>query len=129
MQNRCSFLVTIVLLKKEIFQASPVTIQYINTIRQSQINNESSSLYSSMQPIERISHHIDVYQGKNLTNAHVVQEARNQPTTEKPVVNLVISSGINNDPHGMSECTWTIGILPISYLSSFMRNTKSWLVK
>ncbi len=47
--------------------------------------------------------HLDVYQGKNATNAHITQEAWHLPTTQKAVVNAVISSGINNDPDGMRE--------------------------
>jgi len=45
-----------------------------------------------------------VYQGKNSTNhAHITEEAWKLPTTQKAVVNAVIASGINNDPHGMQE--------------------------
>jgi hypothetical protein len=44
-----------------------------------------------------------VYQGKNASNAHIVEEAWGLPTTQKAVVNAVISSGINNDPNGMRE--------------------------
>ena len=48
-------------------------------------------------------YHIDVYQWKNATNAHIVEEAWLLPTTQKAVVNAVISSGIDNDPEGMRE--------------------------
>jgi hypothetical protein len=48
-------------------------------------------------------YHIDVYQGKNATNAHIAEEAWSLPTTQKAVVNAVISSGIDNDPEGMRE--------------------------
>ena len=48
-------------------------------------------------------YHLDVYQGKNSTNAHITEEAWKLPTTQKAVVNAVIASGINNDPHGMQE--------------------------
>eukprot|EP00956_Cyclotella_meneghiniana_P008474 scaffold11429_cov48-Cyclotella_meneghiniana.AAC.4 len=48
-------------------------------------------------------YHIDVYQGKNATNAFIAKEAWGLPTTQKAVVNAVISSGIANDPDGMRE--------------------------
>jgi hypothetical protein len=48
-------------------------------------------------------YHLDVYQGENATNAHIAEEAWSLPTTQKAVVNPVISTGINNDPDGMME--------------------------
>jgi hypothetical protein len=48
-------------------------------------------------------YHFDVYQGKNATNAHTVEEAWGLPTTQKAVVNAVVSSGIINDTEGMRE--------------------------
>jgi hypothetical protein len=48
-------------------------------------------------------YHIDVYQGKNSTNAFIAKEAWGLPTTQKAVVNAVISSGIANNPDGMHE--------------------------
>jgi hypothetical protein len=44
-----------------------------------------------------------VYQGKNTTNAYIIQEAWYLPTTQKVVVNTIVSSGISNDPDGMHE--------------------------
>jgi hypothetical protein len=48
-------------------------------------------------------YHLAVYQGKNSTNAHIVEEARALPTTQKAVVNAVVSCGISTDPDGMRE--------------------------
>ena len=39
-------------------------------------------------------YHLDVYQGKNATNAFVVAEARNLQTTQKAVVNAIVLSGM-----------------------------------
>ena len=46
-------------------------------------------------------YHLDVYQGKNATNAHIVEVVWTFPTTQKAVVNVVVSSGISTDPDGM----------------------------
>ena len=46
-------------------------------------------------------YHIEMYQGKNASNAHMAEEAWTLPTTQKAVVNTVISSDVNNDPEGM----------------------------
>ena len=46
---------------------------------------------------------IDVYQGKNATNAHIVEEAWNLPTTQKAVVNAIVTTGLSTDPHDMRE--------------------------
>jgi hypothetical protein len=48
-------------------------------------------------------YHLDVYQGKNATNAFVVVEAHNLPTTQKAVVNTIVLSGIANEPNGIRE--------------------------
>jgi len=42
-------------------------------------------------------YHLDVYQGKNATNAFIAEEAHNLPTTQKAVVNAIVLSGIAND--------------------------------
>lgn len=46
---------------------------------------------------------IDVYQGKKATNAHIVEEAWNLPTTQKAVVNAIVTSGHATNPNGMRE--------------------------
>jgi hypothetical protein len=46
---------------------------------------------------------IDVYQGKNATNMHIVEEARALPTTQKAIVNAVVSCGMSTNPDGMRE--------------------------
>ncbi len=48
-------------------------------------------------------YHLDVYQGKNQTNAFIAQEAWNLPTTQKAVVNAIISSDLANDTDGYRE--------------------------
>ncbi len=48
-------------------------------------------------------YHLDVYQGKNATNAFIAEEAHNLPTTQKAVVNAIVLSGIANEPDGMRE--------------------------
>ena len=48
-------------------------------------------------------YHLDVYQGKNATNAFIATEAHNLPTTQKAVVNAIVLSGIANEPNGMRE--------------------------
>ncbi len=48
-------------------------------------------------------YHLDVYQGKNTNNAHIVEEAWSLPTTQKAVVNVIVKSGISNDPFGKRE--------------------------
>ena len=45
-------------------------------------------------------YHLDVYQGKNANNAHIVEEAWSLPTTQKAVVNAIVMSGLSNDPFG-----------------------------
>jgi Transposase IS4 len=45
-------------------------------------------------------HHLDVYQGKNASNVGIVEEARCLPTTQKAVLNDVLSTRIANDPAG-----------------------------
>ena len=46
---------------------------------------------------------IDVYQGKNATNTHIVKEVWSLPTTQKAVINAVVLLGISTDPDGMHE--------------------------
>ncbi len=48
-------------------------------------------------------YHLNVYQGKNASNAFIAQEEWHLPTTQKAVVNAVLSSGIINRPDGMRE--------------------------
>ncbi len=48
-------------------------------------------------------YHLDVYQGKNATNAFIAAEAYNLPTTHKADVNTIVLSGIANKPNGMWE--------------------------
>jgi hypothetical protein len=48
-------------------------------------------------------YHLDVYQGKNATNAFIAEEAHDLPTTQKAVVNAIVLSGIANDTDGMRE--------------------------
>lgn len=48
-------------------------------------------------------HHLDVYQGKNVTNAFTAEEAWHLPTTQKAVVNAIAMSGFANEPNGMRE--------------------------
>ena len=48
-------------------------------------------------------YHIDVYQGKNASNAHIVKEAWSLPATQKAVVNAIMSCGITTDPDSMRE--------------------------
>ena len=48
-------------------------------------------------------YHIDVYHEKNATHTHIVEEAWSLPTTQKAVINAVVSSGISTDPNGMQE--------------------------
>jgi len=50
-----------------------------------------------------IIYHLDVYQGKNVTNALIAAEAHNLPSTQKAVVNAIVLSGITNEPNGMQE--------------------------
>ena len=49
---------------------------------------------------------VNASKGKNFIyhlDVHIIQEAWHLPTTQKAVVNAVVSSGINNDPDGMRE--------------------------
>ena len=48
-------------------------------------------------------YHLDVYQGKNATNAFIVAEAQILPTMQKAVINAIVKSGIANEPNGMRE--------------------------
>jgi hypothetical protein len=48
-------------------------------------------------------YHIDVYQGKNASNAHIAEEAWGLLPTQQSVVNAVISLSIENNPEGMRE--------------------------
>jgi hypothetical protein len=68
-------------------------------------------------------YHLYVYQGKNATNAHIIQEAWHLPTTQKAVANAVVSSGINNDPDGMCELHMDNCSPLLSYLFYYMRST------
>ena len=48
-------------------------------------------------------HHMDVYQGKNATNAYIDEKCWNLPTTMKAVVNAVIKCKLDkgsNDANG-----------------------------
>jgi hypothetical protein len=47
--------------------------------------------------MENIIYHLNIYQGKNAINAHIVEEAWNLPMTQKAVVNVIITSGIDTD--------------------------------
>ena len=73
-------------------------------------------------------YHIDVYQDKISTNAHIVEEAWHLPTTQKAVVNAVLSSGISTDPNGMREIYRITGTLLQNCLCSLENNIKFWLV-
>ncbi len=44
--------------------------------------------------------HIDVYQGKNTKNAFIPREIRDLPTTEKTIVNSIITTNLGDDPNG-----------------------------
>ena len=48
-------------------------------------------------------YHIDLYQGKNSSNAFIHRDAHNLPTTQKAVVNAIVSSRLHNDTDGMRE--------------------------
>jgi hypothetical protein len=48
-------------------------------------------------------YHIDVYQGKNATNVFIAEEASLLPTTQKAVVNAIVSCGLANEPDGIRE--------------------------
>ena len=48
-------------------------------------------------------HHLDIYQGKNATNAFIAAEAHNLPTTHKAVVNAIVLSGIASEPNGIQK--------------------------
>ena len=48
-------------------------------------------------------YHLDVYQGKNATNAFIVAEVQNLPMMQKAVVNAIVMSRIANEPNGMRE--------------------------
>ena len=44
--------------------------------------------------------HIDVYQGKNAANIGVPEELKTMPTTQKAVVNAILTSKLENEPNG-----------------------------
>ncbi len=46
---------------------------------------------------------MDIYQEENSNNVHIVEEAWHLPTTQKSVVNAIVTSGIHNNPNGMYE--------------------------
>jgi Transposase IS4 len=45
-------------------------------------------------------HHLDVYQGANATNVGIHRAVRSLPTTQKAVLNAVLSTGMHNEVHG-----------------------------
>jgi len=45
-------------------------------------------------------YHLDVYQGKNINNIDVHEQAAKLPTRQKAVANATLKSEINNDPNG-----------------------------
>jgi Transposase IS4 len=45
-------------------------------------------------------HHIDVYQGENATNVGIDRSVRCLPTTQKAVLNAVLSTGMHTETHG-----------------------------
>jgi Transposase IS4 len=45
-------------------------------------------------------HHVDVYQGRNATNVGIHRAVRTLPTTQKAVMNAVLSTGMHNEVHG-----------------------------
>jgi len=44
--------------------------------------------------------HLDVYQGKNAANIGIPEQLHNMPTTQKAVVNSILSSKLDMDPNG-----------------------------
>ena len=48
-------------------------------------------------------YHLDAYQGKNMNNCNIKEEAWHLSTTQKTVVNAILQSRIENDPDGMRE--------------------------
>jgi hypothetical protein len=68
-----------------------------------QINIASIFFLVNASDGKNFMYHLYVYQGKNATNAHIVEEAWGLPTTQKAAVNAVVSSGIINDTEGMRE--------------------------
>jgi Transposase IS4 len=45
-------------------------------------------------------HHLDVYQGANATNVGINRACRDLPTTQKAVLNAVLSTGMHNEVNG-----------------------------
>jgi Transposase IS4 len=45
-------------------------------------------------------HHLDVYQGANATNVGIHRAVRSLPTTQKAVLNAVLSTDMHNEVHG-----------------------------
>ena len=52
---------------------------------------------------KNFTYHLDVYQGKNATNAVIAAKAHTLLMTQKAVVNSIVLSGIANKPYGMRE--------------------------
>ena len=47
--------------------------------------------------------HLDVYQGKNGTDIHEVEQVRGMASTQKAVANAIITANLSNDPCGYRE--------------------------
>ena len=45
-------------------------------------------------------YHLEVYQGKNAKNISIPVEIQDMPTTQKAVMNAIITSGIDKDTNG-----------------------------
>ena len=70
-------------------------------------------------------YHLDVYQGKNATNAFITAEAHSSPMTQKAVVNAIVLSSIANKLNGMREIYMDNRYsAPTLCLSSYVKNTK-----
>jgi hypothetical protein len=77
-------------------------VRQYNSLKPDKYQNDFFVLVNASKG-QNFIYYLDIYQGKNATNAHVVEEAWSLPTTQKAVVNTMICLGINNNPEGMSE--------------------------
>ena len=45
-------------------------------------------------------YNIDLYQINNTNNINVAEEIQHLPTTQKAMLNAILSAGVDNDPEG-----------------------------
>ena len=119
MLRGCLFLVIIVHLIKEGLQK--IKVQSCETVQLKRTGYISHHCFDGKHFI----YYIDVYQGENVSNVHVIEEARNVPTTQNVVMNVIACSDVNNSD-GMQEIYMDNDDFAPELFVMLCKNIKSW---